>query len=91
MGIEEVKKRYRESDNKLKFILIGTSWKKFLLTALLVIAILLMAYGYVEDREQYMDVYENPCNYCSQRTYIDSRTFDKLNISEINITVVEDG
>ena len=81
----------RKEDGKLnwKFIIIGTSWKKFLLTTILVVAILLMAYGYVKDREQYMEVYENPCNYCSQRTYIDSRTFKKLNISEMNLTITQ--
>lgn len=57
----------RKDNGKLdwKVLIIGKDWKSFLVWTMLTIAILLMAYGYKNDNKQFLEVYENPCAYCS--------------------------
>lgn len=78
----------RKEDGSLnwKSILIGTSYKKFLITTVWFIAVLLMAYGYNHDIEQYKEVYENPCNYCAEMNMDSNITRYMRLIPDVNFT-----
>jgi len=93
MGIEEVRKRYRESDNKVKFIIAGTSWKKLILSTLFFIAVLLMIQGYMKDVEVCREFQSNPCIYLqnlSQKCISQGEVWKPdINLSTVNITVAQ--
>ena len=68
-----------------KVLIIGKDWKTFLVWTFLTIAILLMAYGYKYDNRQFIEVYSNPCAYCSDCSQANLNQDYKLNNISIDI------
>jgi len=64
---------------------IGKDKKKFFLTTLWFIAILLMAYGYYQQYKIVQDINENPCKYVETIQVMCSNNFQERNFSNIHI------
>ena len=82
----------RKQNNKIdwKTLIIGKDWKSFAVWTMLTIAILLMAYGYKYDNQQFIEVYSNPCAYCEQCSGINFNQDIKLDVIQPNGEKEED-
>jgi len=82
-------RKLRKPDGSLdwKLILIGPSWKKFISSTMLFIAILAMAYGYYDTNKTLQDIEQNPCDYIINitRACQYQQTQQQLNPSNFNI------
>lgn len=79
-----------------KHILIGKSWKGFIIATIFFLAVLLMAYGYKRDVSYCREFESNPCIYCEKIAHqciIDESQDPRIyrgNISDLNLTVIDE-